>query len=96
MTYGIQVAQLSASGVAVNKRCHMKKMMAMHSSGSDAILKFYDKASVPGIDDPFYTFNAYGKGVFQVDMPGDGVFFNNGVYIDIPASLEVTVWYEEV
>lgn len=67
----------------------------MHSSGSDAIIKFYDRTSAPGESDPFYEFNAYGKGVFQVDMPDDGVLFTQGVYIDIPASTTITVWYEE-
>jgi len=94
MSYGVQVAQIATTGTAVTGRCYMKKMMAMHSAGADAILKFYDLTSAPGETDPYYEFNAYGKGVFQVDMPDDGILFLTGVYIDIPADCDVTVWYE--
>ena len=95
MKYGIQAKQLSTSGVAVGQRSYMKKIMVMHSAGSDAVIRFYDRTTAPGQSDPFYEVNAYGKGVLQVDMPDDGVLFNTGVYVVIPASCIVTVWYEE-
>jgi hypothetical protein len=92
--YGVQAVQLSATGVFVPHRCLMKKMLVMHSAGADAILKFYDTTTPPGVGDPHYTFDAYGKGVFQVDMPGDGVMFTEGIYVEVPPDADVTVWYE--
>jgi hypothetical protein len=72
----------------------MLKTMVMHSGGSDAIVKYYDRITAPGEADPFYSINAYGKGLTQVDMPGNGIRFATGVYLTIPADCSVTVWYE--
>lgn len=96
MTYGVQAVQITADGSIVAKRCLMKKMMAMHSGGADAVIKFYDLAAAPSGGESYYEFNAYGKGVFQVEMPDDGILFKNGVYVDLPADCNITVWFEEV
>jgi hypothetical protein len=91
---GVQAIQRTTDGVAVSGHCRMLKTMVMHSGGSDAVVKYYDRTTAPGEADPFYSINSYGKGLTQVDMPGDGIIFANGIYIDLPADCNVTVWYE--
>jgi hypothetical protein len=90
----VLAVQVTTDGVAVTGHCRMLKTMVMHSGGSDAIVKYYDRTTAPGGADPFYSINAYGKGLTQVDMPGNGIRFSNGIYIDLPADCNVTVWYE--
>jgi hypothetical protein len=92
--YGVLVSQLSADGQAFTGRRVVRKVMVMHSGGSDAIVKFYDLAAAPTGSEPYYSINAYGKGITQVDMPDPGIEFYEGLYIDIPTDCVVTTWYE--
>lgn len=94
--YGIRVAQLSADGMAFVGNNLIRKVMVMHSGGSDAVVKFYDLAAAPSGGESFYSINAYGKGVTQIDMPDPGVEFYLGMYIDLPTDCVVTVWYEAI
>jgi len=92
--YGVKAVQLSADGMAFVGNNLVRKVMVMHSGGSDAVVKFYDLAAAPSGGESFYTINAYGKGLTQVDMPDPGIEYYNGMYIDLPADCSVTVWYE--
>ena len=90
----VRAVPITTDGVAISGHCRMLKTMVMHSAGSDAIVKYYDLDTAPTGGEPFYSINAYGKGITQVDMPGDGMIFADGVYIDLPADCTVTIWYE--
>ena len=92
--YGVKVAQVSADGLAFSGHHIVRKVMVMHSGGSDAVVKFYDLAAAPTGGEPYYSINAYGKGVTQIDMPDPGVVFFNGMYVDLPTDCVATIWYE--
>ncbi len=94
--YGIKISQVTADGMAFTGHNIVRKVMVMHSGGSDAVIKFYDLAAAPSGGEPYYSFNAYGKGVTQIDMPDPGVEFYEGMYIDLPTDCTVTVWYEAI
>jgi hypothetical protein len=94
--YGVLVVERSTTGTAFVGRHIIRKVMVMHSAGSDANVKFYDLATAPVGGEPHYTINAYGKGLTQIDMPNPGVEFYEGMYVDLPASCIITVWYEAV
>jgi hypothetical protein len=92
--YGIKASQLSADGQVFTGHHLIRKVMVMHSGGSDALVKFYDLDAAPTGGEPYYVINAYGKGITQVDMPSPGMVFFNGLYLDLPVDCVVTTWYE--
>ena len=94
---GIQAAQQSVSGLVTTQRARYKKLFVQHSGGGDEEIRFYDLDSAPTGGEPYYSFWAYGRGNFTLEMPEEGVIFQNGIYVQLPegSSVTVTSFYEE-
>lgn len=93
----LKAIQLTASGVAVGKRCLFRQVLIFSSVANDSVIEFYDRTSAPAGGEPHYHYDVYGKGNHDVAFVGPGILFDDGIYVVIPLSgITVTVIYEEV
>ena len=94
---GIRATQLTGSGLVTAKRARFRKLLVQHLGGGDEEIKFYDLDTAPVGGEPYYTFWAFGKGTYEVNMPDEGVIFQNGIYIsdDGASAALITVFFEE-
>lgn len=98
MSVGVLKAkQLTASGLVTGKRALFKQLIVHHTGGGDTVIKFYDLTAAPVGGEPYYNFDVYGKGFFNMPLVDPGVLFDDGIYVSFTAvDLMVTVLYEEV
>jgi hypothetical protein len=92
MQYDVKSVRLSADGQAVNSRVRVKAIYGV-SGASAGSVKFYDGTSTSGellidIDTPVGTGNN-----FYMMIPGEGVLFRTGVYVDVTNITGVTIYY---
>jgi len=92
MQYDVKSVQLSADGQAVGFRTRVKAIYGV-AGASVGSVKFYDGTSATGtplinIDTPAGTGNS-----FYMMIPGEGVLFETGVYVDVTTITGVTIYY---
>ena len=92
MQYDVQSTRLTVDGQAVNYRVRVKAVygLAVASAGS---VKFYNGTDATGallleIDTPAGTANT-----FLLPIPGEGILFTTGVYVDVTNITGVTIVY---
>jgi hypothetical protein len=93
--HGVKAKQLTADGVISDKRAYVNKVVVFHPLSQDSTYSFYDSAtsSVSGLTP--YTYAVYGKGTDYLDIPKDGVLFENGIYATVETGTTLTVFYTE-
>jgi len=89
----VTTAHLHASGSLANCRGRLKGFIANHKTGASGDIIIYDNASA-----------ASGAVVLEVDesvagplayeIPGDGIIFENGLYVSLPANTSMTVFVQ--
>jgi hypothetical protein len=92
MQYDVRSVRLSADGQAVNYRVRVKAIYGV-SGASAGSVKFYNGTDTSGtllidIDTPVGTGNN-----FYMMIPGEGVLFETGVYVDVTNITGVTIYY---
>ena len=92
MQYDVKSVRLSADGQAVGYRTRVKAVYGL-AGASVGSVKFYDGTDTTGellldLDSPAGTANT-----FFVIMPGEGILFRTGVYVDLTNATGVTVIY---
>ena len=92
MQYDVKSVQLSADGQAVGYRVRVKAIYGVAGASLGSV-KFYDGTDTSGellinIDTPAGTGNA-----FWMMIPGEGVLFRTGVYVDVTNITGVTIYY---
>lgn len=93
----LKAKQLTASGLVTGKRALFKQLIVHHTGGGDTAIKFYDLTTAPVGGEPYYNFDVYGKGFFNLPIVEPGVLFDDGIYVAFTAvDLMITVLYEEV
>lgn len=94
---GILTKQVTASGLITGKRATFRQLLVFSTVANDAVIEFYDRTTAPTGGETHYEMHVYGKGVTNIPFVGDGVLFDDGIYIVVPiAGITVTVLYEEV
>lgn len=89
----VTTAHLHASGSLANCRGRLKGFISNHKTGATGDITIYDNASA-----------ASGTVVLEVDesvaghlsyeIPGDGIIFENGLYVSLPANTSMTVFVQ--
>jgi hypothetical protein len=92
MQYDVKSVQLSADGQAVNSRTRVKAIYGVAGAALGSV-KFYDGTSTSdelliNIDTPAGTGNS-----FYMMVPGEGVLFRTGVFVDVTNITGVTIYY---
>ena len=92
MQYDVKSVRLNADGQAVGYRVRVKAIYGVAGAGVGSV-KFYDGTDTNGellinIDTPAGTGNN-----FYMMIPGEGVLFRTGVYVDVTDITGVTIYY---
>jgi len=84
---------LHASGVLANCRGRLKGFMVNHDSGTSGNIILYDNDSAAS-GDVVMEVDEKGAGTFGMEIPGDGIIFDNGLYVSLPANTSITVFVQ--
>lgn len=92
MQYDVKSTRLAADGQAVASRVRVKTVYGLAGASAGSV-KFYDGTDNTGdllleVDTPAGTANT-----FLLPIPGEGVLFNTGVYVDVTNITGVTIVY---
>ena len=92
----VKAWQSGSAGQIISTRAAVMKVVAFHSANEDEVVSFYDLEQAPSNGETAYEWHLYGKGVFELTIPEDGVIFENGIYVDPGENAVVTVFYRSV
>ena len=92
MQYDVKSAHLNASGVVFAGPTRIKGYQVA-PGGTAGQINFYDNASAASGTTPLQLDITINTAVIATLIPGEGIKFNNGVYVSLPASAAITVFY---
>lgn len=87
----VKAAHLNATGLAVTGRCRVKGYQ-MAPGGTAGEVNFYDNTTSSG-DIRLKVDVTTNTAIISTFIPGEGILFVNGVYITLPTSASVTIFY---
>lgn len=86
-------AHVHASGSLANCRGRLKGFIANHKTGATGDIVLYDNASAAS-GDVILEVDETVAGPLAYEIPGDGVIFENGLYVSLPANTSITVFVQ--
>jgi len=92
MQTDVLAAHLDADGVAVVGPCRVKGYQ-LASGATAGEINFYDNASAASGTVRLTLNITTNTAVISTLIPGEGIKFNNGVYVDLPTAAAITVFY---
>lgn len=84
---------LHASGVLAECRGRLKGFIANHDSGATGHIILYDNDSAAS-GSSVLEIDEKGTGTFSMNIPGDGIIFENGLYVVLPSNTSLTVFVQ--
>jgi hypothetical protein len=84
---------LHASGVLANCRGRLKGFIVNHDSGTSGNIILYDNDSAAS-GDVVLEVDEKSTGAFGMEIPGDGIIFDNGLYVSLPLNTSITVFIQ--
>ena len=84
---------LHASGVLANCRGRLKGFIVNHTSGATGNIILYDNDSTAS-GDVVLEIDEKGTGTFDMNIPGDGIIFDSGLYVSLPGNTSITVFVQ--
>ncbi len=89
----VKSTNLSASGVVIGSPARIKGVWAVGVAGANT-LTFYNNATTNSGSTPLVlNIPAGAGGGFWLSIPGEGVLCQNGIYLAMGSSANVTVFY---
>lgn len=89
----VKAAHLDASGVAFAGRTRVRGYSIVPTGGVAGEIQFYDNATTNSGQIPLTLQTTTSTVVFSGTIPGEGVLFQNGVYVVLPATTTITIFY---
>jgi len=89
----VRSAHTHESATLVTGRCRLQGVVVNTSSGATGDLAFYDNTAASGT----VLLEVDEKEVSTVDIiiPNDGILAKNGIYVDLPANVTATIFYQQ-
>jgi len=84
---------LHASGVLADCRGRFKGFIVNHDTGTSGHIILYDNDSAAS-GNVLIEVDEKGAGTFGMEIPGDGIIFENGMYASLPANTSITVFIQ--
>lgn len=84
---------LDASGVFADCRGRLKGFIINHESGATGNIILYDNDSAAS-GSVVMEVDEKAAGTFGMEIPGDGIIFVNGLYVDLPNNTSITVFIQ--
>jgi hypothetical protein len=92
MQYDVKAVHLNASGAAYSGPLRAKGYQIAPGGTAGQII-FYDNASAASGTQRLIVDITTNTTVVYTLIPGEGIRFDNGLYISLPASATITVFY---
>jgi hypothetical protein len=92
MQTDVKAAHLDASGVVFAGPTRVKGF-SISPGGVAGEIEFYDNASAASGTIRLTLNISVNQALDSLAIPGEGIKFNNGVYVSLPASAHLTVYY---
>lgn len=92
MQYDVLAVHLNADGVAYAGPTRVKGYQVA-PGGTAGEIKFYDNASQASGTQRLILDITTNTAVISTLIPGEGIRFNDGVFIDLPANAAITVFH---
>jgi len=86
-------AHIHASGSLANCRGRLKGLVITHKTGSSGDIVVYDNSSAAA-GAVIIEVDETTAGTFTIDVPGDGIIFEDGLYASLPANTSLTVFIQ--
>jgi len=84
---------LHASGVLADCRGRFKGFIVNHDTGTSGHIILYDNDSAAS-GDVLIEVDEKAAGTFGMEIPGDGIIFENGMYASLPDNTSITVFVQ--
>lgn len=84
---------LHASGVLAECRGRLKGFVVNHASGSVGHVNLYDNDSAAS-GSSVLEIDEKSQETFSMNIPGDGIIFENGLYVAMPSNTSITVFVQ--
>lgn len=84
---------LHASGSLADCRGRFKGFIVTHTSGSTGHVILYDNASAAS-GAVVLEIDEKPTGTFGIEIPGDGIIFENGLFANLPNNTSLTVFLQ--
>lgn len=81
---------VNATGIAVTGRCRVKGYQV--APGGAGQIVFFDNTTNSGAQRLIFDTTA-NTAIIATIIPGEGILFDNGVYIVLPGTTSITVFY---
>ena len=92
MQYDVKAVHLNADGVACTGPVRVKGYQVA-PGGTAGEITFYDNASAASGTARLVIDLTVNTAVISTTIPGEGIRFDNGVYVDLPTSAAITIFY---
>lgn len=84
---------IHASGTITSGRGRMKGFLVNHSTGATGQTIIYDNTSASGT--VLLELDETGQGIFGMEIPGDGILFETGVYVTLATNTSLTLFIQQ-
>jgi hypothetical protein len=84
---------LHASGSLADCRGRFKGFVVTHGSGASGNILLYDNAAAAS-GDIVLEIDEKPTGTFGMEIPGDGIIFQNGLFVSLPSNTSLTVFIQ--
>ena len=92
MQTDVKATHLNASGVIYAGRCRVRGYQ-IAPGGSAGQIDFYDNATTNSGNINLSVDTTTNTAIISTLIPAEGILFQNGVYVNLPASTKITVFY---
>jgi hypothetical protein len=92
MQTDVKSTHIDASGVIVAGPCRVKGY-SISPGGTAGEVNFYDNASAASGTIRLILNVSTNQALDSLAIPGEGIKFDNGVYVSMPANAHLTVYY---
>jgi hypothetical protein len=92
MQTDVKATHLDADGVVFAGPCRVKGY-SLSPGGTAGELIFYDNASAASGTVRLTLNISTNQSLDSLALPGEGIKFDNGVYVDLPTNAHITVYY---
>lgn len=89
----VTAKHLHVSGVLANCRGRLKGFIVNHDSGTSGNVILYDNDSAAS-GSVVLEVDEKSIGTFGMQIPGDGIIFQDGLYVTLPANTSITVFIQ--
>jgi hypothetical protein len=90
----VKAVHLNASGSAATGRGRLKGFLVNHDTGASGVTLIYDNASAAS-GPVLLELDDTDRNIFGMEIPGDGIIFENGLYVDLATATTLTLFVQK-